>query len=232
MTLTATRTTPGFELLHNLMGFAPNPTLYPLTPNTAFTQGDMVVLTNGLVAKAAAGATNVLGVMAETITTTDNPSGNRKLATVHDNPFNVYRCSFSGHRDATATGGTTTTLVDTTLATSTDGVWTGALLYIYDGPNAGEWRIVAGYTGATDTLTVTKPFPTAITNASKYILLGNGSAAGDVISTGTVGVDLVDENTIAAGATVASEAGPLVVLSIDPANLTMDVLIRKHRYNR
>jgi hypothetical protein len=78
---------------------------------------------------------------------------------------------------------------------------------------------------------VTKPFPTAITNASKYILLGNASAAGDVINVGKQGIKLTDENTIDAGGTVAAEAGCLLALAISPQNLTMDVLFRKHLMN-
>lgn len=230
MALTASRTTQGFEPVRNLLGFAQNPVKYELTPGIAVTKGDMLVLTAGKVAKAAANATNVLGVAAESIAAAANPSDETTKIGVYDNPFNVYRCSFTGHRDATATGGTTTTLVDTALSTSSDDVWNGALLYIYEGAAAGSIRTVTDYTGATDTLTVSEPFPVAIDTTSKYILLGAG-AASDVINVGSIGVDIVDENTIDSNATIGSEAGPLAVLAIDPANLTMDVLIRKHRYN-
>lgn len=228
MALTATRTTQGFELVRNLLGFAPNAVPYELTPSEAFVTGDMVVLTNGKVTKAAAGATNVLGVMAETVTAdaTDVTKG-----LVHDNPFNVYRCTFAGHRDAAATGGTTTTLLDTALSTSTDNVWRSGLVYVYTGPGAGSIRTISAYTGASDTLTVIDPFPAAPTTASSYILLGAGGAANDAINVGKIGVDLTDANTINGAGTTVSEAGPLVVTAIDPANLMMDVLIRKHLYN-
>jgi len=229
MALTA-RTTNGFEYVNNkLNGIVDNAVKYELTPGVAFSEGDMVVLTTGKVAKAAANATNVLGVMAETIAAADNPAAATTYGRVHDNPYTVFRCSFADHVDSTATGGTTTTLVDTALSTSTDDYWNGALLYIYEGPAAGSIRTVKDYTGSSDTLTVEEPFPTAPTTASKYILLGAGGS-GDVINKGSIGVDLKDENTIDANATIASEAGPLVVLSVDPAKLTMDVMIRKHLY--
>lgn len=235
MALVAERVTEGFEPIYNKMvGSAPPPVEYELTPNTAFSKGDLVVLTNGLVARAAAGATNVLGVMAEAFTTATNPSAKKTKGSVYDNPYNVYRCTFANHRDATATGGTTTTLVDTALTTSTDSVWNGALLYIYEGKAAGSLRTVKTYTGVSDTLTVEEPFPEAPDTTSKYILLGNGGAASDAINVGKVGVNIVDENTIDAGATTASEAGPLVVvgLNIDLIkNLMMDVMIRKHIFN-
>ena len=227
MAHTAKRTTNGFELVGNLMKIADNPVDHELTPALALLKGDMVVKTAGLVAKAAANAANVLGVMAESIT---GAAGATTKGKVYTNPFNIYRCSFTDHLDSTATGGTTTTLIDTALATSNNDVWNGALLYIYEGPGAGCIRTVKDYVGSTDTLTVEEPFTAAPTTASKYILLGSGTAA-DGINVGSVGVDLKDENTIDANATLASEAGPLVVLAIDAANLTMDVMVRKHLLN-
>lgn len=232
MALTASRTTQGFEWVRNQMGFSANPHNYELTPGTAFSKGDVVVLTAGRVAKAAANATNVLGVMAESVTAANNPSNATTFGLVYDNPYDVFRCTFADHRDAAATGGTTTTLIDTALPTLADNDWNGALLYVYAGPAAGSLRTVAGYTGATDTLTVSEPFPTAPTAASYYIMLGAGGAANaDVINVGKVGVDLKSEAVIDANATVASEAGPMVVLAINPTELTMDVKFRKHLYH-
>ncbi len=227
MALTAKRTTNGFELVRNLIqGAAMNPVPYELTPGESFTVGDMVVLSAGRVTKATSASTsNILGVMAETITAATNKT---TYGLVYDNPYNVYRVTFANHRDATATGGTTTTLIDTTLPTSTDDVWNGALLYVYDGPGAGSVRTVTDYVGATDTLTVSEPFPVPITNQSKYILLGNGGAVGNVINVGSIGVVLKDSRTVDAGASIASEAGPLKVLAIYPDQLMMDVVIRKH----
>jgi hypothetical protein len=231
MAYTAKRTTQGFEYIGNLLHQEDAGMDFELTPNTAFTKGDMVVLTNGKVAAAAANATNVLGVMAESITAAENPAAKTTKGKVLINPFNIYRCSFADHKDGTATGGSTTTLADTGLATSNDDYWNGALLYIYEGTNAGCIRTVKDYTATGDILTVEEPFPASCDTTSKYILLGAAAAAGDVINVGSVGVDLKDENTIDANATVASEAGPLAVLRIDPVNLTMDVIIRKHLFN-
>ena len=234
MAYTASRTTNGFELIGNLLNVTDNGREYELTPNTAFKKGDMVVLTTGKIALAAANATNVVGVMAESIAQADNPADGITFGKVYDNPFNIYRCSFADHKDATATGGTTTTLIDTDLATSDNDVWNGALLYIYEGTNAGCIRTVTDYVGGTDTLHF-QAMPAACDTTSKYILLGNASKAGDVINVGTVGVNLKDENTINANAAVidanSAEKGPLAALAINPANLTMDVLIRKHLFN-
>jgi hypothetical protein len=89
--------------------------------------------------------------------------------------------------------------------------------------------------GGTDTLHF-QAMPAACDTTSKYILLGNAGKAGDVINVGTAGIDLKDENTIDANAAVidansSAEKGPLAALAINPANLTMDVLIRKHLFN-
>jgi len=230
MAYTASRTTNGFELIGNLLNVTDNGREYELTPNTAFSKGDMVVLTGGKVAKAAANAANVLGVMAESITAADNPTAGITYGKVYDNPFNIYRCSFADQTDSTATGGTTTTLSDTGLATSNDDYWNGALLYVYAGTNAGCIRTVTDYVGGTDTLHF-QAMPAACDTTTKYIILGAAAAASDSINVGSVGVNLKDENTIDANATIANEAGPLAVLGINPANLTMDVVVRKHRFN-
>ena len=235
MAYTASRTTNGFELIGNLLNVTDNGREYELTPNIAFSKGDMVVLTNGKVAKATASAANVLGVMAESITAADNPTAGITYGKVYDNPFNIYRCSFADQTDSTATGGTTTTLIDTGLTTSTNDVWNGALLYVYAGTNAGCIRTVTDYEGSNDTLTF-QAMPAACDTTSKYIILGLASKAGDVINVGTVGVNLKNENTIDANAAVinadtSAEIGPLAALAINPANLTMDVLIRKHLFN-
>lgn len=226
MALIASRVTAGFEPVRHLKNQPMVPHDYELTPNTAFSKGDAVVLTAGKVAKAAPGATNVLGVMAESFTTTTNPSGKTTFGRVYDDPDIVFRCTFADHRDGTATGGSTTTLVDATLGGS-DNDWNGALLHIYDGANAGLTRTVKVYTAASGTLTVEEPFPVACDTTSKYILLGAGGAGG-VINVGSIGVNLKDENTIDANASIASEAGPLKVEKIYPADLMMDVTFRKH----
>lgn len=233
MAHTASRTSVGFEPIYNkTLNAIPNPVAYELTPATAFSQGDMVTLTAGKIAKAAAGTVaNIVGVMAESIAAADNPAAGCTYGKVYDHPDNVYRCTFADQLDSTATGGTTTTLVDTALSTSSDDVWNGALLYVYEGPAAGSIRTVSDYTGSSDTLAVAKPFPTAPTSASKYIMLGKAAEANDVINVGLGGIVLKDENTIDANAGRLSsgvKVGPLVCVGLSKiADLMMDVMIRK-----
>ena len=229
MAFSASRTTQGFELVGNLLGIPDNGTAYEMTPSLAVKKGDMLVLTNGKVALAAAKATNVLGVAAETKTA---HATTRTDILVYDNPFNLYDCSCSDMQDKTCTGGTTTTLVAQMDNHDTDDDHKGGFLYIYEGTNKGHSRTVSAYTHADDTLTVAEPFPQACDTTTKFIFFGEGDEAGaSVINVGTVGVDLKDENTIDANAAVDQVDGPLLCLGIDGANAIMRVMIIKHLYN-
>jgi hypothetical protein len=232
MTLTAPRISVGFEPIYNkTLNAIPNPVAYELTPAVTFAKGDMVTITAGKLALAtSATVANVVGVMAESIAAAGNPSGSITYGKVYDHPDNVYRVTFVDHIDSTATGGTTTTLLDTALAASSNDVWNGALLYIYEGPSAGSIRTIKDYTGSSDTLTVDEAFPEAPTAASKYILLGAASEANDVINVGLGGLVLKDEDSVDANAgrlSSGAKVGPLVCVDIRPADLMMDVMIRK-----
>jgi len=229
MAYSASRTTQGFELVGNLAGVVDQGKLYEMTPSLALVKGDMVVLTNRKVAKAAANASNVLGVCAESVTA---HATDVTYILVYDNPFNIYRCSFADHADNVVDSGTTTTIVDAELTQDTDDDWIGALVYFYEGTNAGAIRTVSDFDQASDTITFVDPLPAAPDTTSKYIILGEGDEAGaSTINVGTVGVDLKDENTIDANAPVDAVDGPLAVRAIYPADLMMDVIIIKHLYN-
>ena len=227
MTLVASRTTVGFERIGNRFDQPDNGTLWELKPSEDVAKGDMLDLEYNKVVKAAANADNVVGIAAESL---EAHATDLTKIRVYDNPFNIYRCSFEDHRDSTATGsGSTTTLVDSGLANTAD-AYRGATLYIYEGAGAGHARTISAYNG-TDTLTWIDPLPAATDTTSKYILVGVAAVADMGIARGSVGVDIKDENTIDASATMATEAGPLVVVQVHPERLMMDVMIRKHLFN-
>jgi hypothetical protein len=230
MTLSASRTTAGFELVGNLMGVPDNGMEFCLTENTAYSKGDMVVLTNGKVAKAAANATKVLGVMAETFTTTTNPDASETMGKVYTNPYNIYRCSFTGHLDLTATSGSTTTIVNASL-NATDNYWIGALVYVYEGTNAGCARIVSDSDSSDGSITVEKAFPAAIDTTSKFILLGEGTSTANLVLCPGANIDIVDCNTLDSNATNASDVGPCTIIKIYPQDLMMDIIIKNHLFN-
>jgi hypothetical protein len=64
----------------------------------------------------------------------------------------------------TATGGSTTTLIDTAKLTQADDFWNGQFLYL---PTADENRIISDFTASSDTLTVVEPF-TATASGAAY----------------------------------------------------------------
>lgn len=229
----ASRTSIGFEPIYNkTVTTIPNPVAYELTPSTTFAKGDMVVLTNGKVALAtAASVTDILGVMAESVV---SDATSIMYGKVYDHPDNVYRCTFVDHLDSTATGGDATSLIDTSLSTSSNDVWNGALLYVYAGTNAGCMRTVSDYVGGDDKLVVTAPFPDPCDTTTKYILLGAGAGAGDVINVGSAGIVLKDEDSIDANASILSsgaEVGPLVCVGVSKvADLMLDVMIMRSKH--
>jgi hypothetical protein len=238
VTLTARRATRGFEPLFNLTKPADDPVAnFELTAGDTFNEGDMIVWSGGKLVPAAAGAVNVAGIMAAngyndpvTGLSAAVPSASRTFGKVYANPFNVYRCTFTGHRDAAATSAGSTTTINDSGLTQAAGYWVGAMLYIYAGSGKGSTRTVSS--SAVGSLTFATPLPIATDTTTNYILLGAATAANDAINVGTAGVNVSSQSAINAGGTVVGEAGPLVVVSIDPANLWMDVVIRKHNYAR
>lgn len=84
----------GFEPIRNIAGFAENPGTYKLKASEAFTEGDPVKLdASGDVTKAANADTEILGIMAQTITA---EATGTTLGRVHDNPLQVFRVAYEG----------------------------------------------------------------------------------------------------------------------------------------
>lgn len=71
----------------------------------------------------------------------------------------------------------------------------GGIIWIYDGPGAGQWNIVTDYAHGTAIATLARKFEVAPTTASKYIMLeGGGSGVGGVGPFGRC--DLKDANEV------------------------------------
>lgn len=230
MAYAASKKSVGFEPIYNkTVTTIPNPVAYELTPSTTFAKGDMVVLTGNKVALATAASVNgILGVMAESIV---SDATSIMYGKVYDHPDNVYRCTFKGQYDGVADSGTTTTLVDAGLNQAADDVWNGALLFVYEGTNAGCIRTVSDFDHATDKLTFTAPFPAAPDTTTKFILLGDASVANDSINVGSSGIVLADEDEIDASASRLDNGalvGPLVCVGASKvADLMLDVMVRR-----
>lgn len=86
-----------------------------------------------------------------------------------------------GMEEGTATGGSTTTLVDTTLYQTDDDHWNHAWLYIETTTDGlapqGEERQVSDFTASTDTLTVPKAFSATVQSGDTYELRKGESRA-------------------------------------------------------
>ncbi len=229
MTYTPSKTTNGFEFNYNKSGFSANPVPYMLTPDVAFQKGQAVHFnpaTGCIVEHDAANTLQIVGIMAESIEQADNPAAGETYGLVYDNPDNVYKVSFRDYLDLDATGGNVITY--TTNSDLHAGL-VGALIYVYEGPSAGSIRRISAC-DANDA-TVVLPFPEAITNESKAVVLGNNAGDG-AINVGVDGVttrDADDARFVDAQATPAAE-GFLTVLSVDMENCTMDVMIQRGRH--
>lgn len=72
----------------------------------------------------------------------------------------------------TATGGSTTTLIDTVNLTQADAdYWKGMMLVLISGSAAGQARPVTAFNAGTNTLTVTPAFTQAVANGVKYAIV-------------------------------------------------------------
>ena len=240
MALTA-RNTVGFEAKYNKAGFPTNPVPYEVKQNVAISMGRLMTIANPAAAinpKATAltstitvnKANCIVGVTAEAITQANNPTTAKTNCLIYDTPYNVYTASFAGHVDGTAQASTIATQLKTgigTLTTAANAV-AGALVHIYEGPGKGDVRTVAS-NSTLGVLTVAPAFSAIPTVATKYILLSALSTASKLqaasVNVGTVGLKLAtDASKVAIGA--GAVTGYLNVVDIDPANLTMDVMIQ------
>jgi hypothetical protein len=72
--------------------------------------------------------------------------------------------------DGTAQGGSSNTITLASASKGTDQYYTGDLLYVYAGPGAGQSVIISNYIGSSKVATVSPPWDTAPTAASKYVI--------------------------------------------------------------
>lgn len=234
--------TVGFEKAYNKSGFLQNAVLYEGATATTYTMGTLVgilpagqasagLLTSLTGASTIDDNTVIVGVAAETKTTTDSDKKVKVWPVINE----VFKVSFDGHWDVAANKTSTATNrfhpnaeTDSTGGAGAEAV--GALMYIYEGPGKGDIKTITGHTtGAAGTavLTVSGAFSALPTTASKAVILvassGNDRDAGV-----NVGSQLRISTASASKVSVKKPAygdGYVNVLSIDPKNLTMDVMI-------
>lgn len=112
----------------------------------------------------------------------------------------VYKATFANHIDDTVISYSAASLyIAATTGHTADDYPNGALIYVYEGPGAGEVNIVDDYdhTGGAAELLVQlhRPFQATLTSASKYIVLtGEGASAKGISLLGRM--DLDDEDAM------------------------------------
>ena len=240
MTLTAMNTV-GFERSYNKSDFPGNAVFYDATTGTEFKKGSLAAIAPAGEANAGLAvpvtststineALTLVGVVAEDKTTTDDD----RRVKINAIDGEVYTVSFDGHLDVACGGSTAQN--EFKLAVSTSGSTVandlrGALMYIYDGPGKGSKNTITAHTkGAANTakVVVSGNFLAQPTTASKAIILAPyNSSTKKIIKGANIG-SFLRVSTAARKVSIAGKAageGYLNVLSVDPANLKMDVMI-------
>lgn len=234
--------TVGFEFSHNLAGFAPNPVQYILKPNTEFKKGMLV----GMAPQSSANAYEIfpwinttridqnilVGVMAEDIKQADNPATGLTYGMVYDNPYNVYNASFipgANGSIAVLTDATHTTVTSIKVdeAFDNNNRVRGALIYFYDGPNAGQLRTIASTDATNDKLVWTKPLPQLPTPDSKFYVTCHAGldTAGAVANVGSVGVSAdATSRKILTNVALNAAQQPIIVVGVNPVEMTFKVM--------
>lgn len=106
-----------------------------------------------------------------------------------------FRCFTTGD---TSSAGTQTTIIDTAL-TQADDYWNGMTIMFRDGANIGLARLITDFDAATDTITVSPPFPSATGSGDDYVImpLDLSSLPVDVLTSsgGSVNFIPIEDNT-------------------------------------
>lgn len=234
--------TVGFERAYNKSGFTGNPVPMEGSTGTTYTEGTLLailpagqadagLLTTLTGASTVDGNTVIAGVCAETITTTDSAKHVKVWPVVNE----VFKVTFDGHYDVAANKTSTATNrfhpnaeTDSTGGAGAEAV--GALLYIYEGPGKGDIRTITGHTtgaAGTSVFTVSGAFSALPTTDSKAVILVEKSSD-DIKAGANVGSQLRLSTASSSKVSIKKPAlgdGYINVLSIDPKNLTMDVMI-------
>jgi hypothetical protein len=231
MALTATATN-GLEFKYNKAGHPANPVVFEGSSGVTYTKGRLAALTSGLLVTQT--STHVgaqirpfVGVIAETVTTT---ATDREVK-VYDNPLNVYTVSFDGQKDGTVAGSTSDTTIKLTgVSATTANRLAGNLIHVYTGPGKGTTKTVVSNTAANPTIiTVSGNWTQRPTTASSAILLSKHASTAATAYGANVGrcvkLSTAAGKVSCADATLGG-ANQFAVVGADPANLTLDVMIR------
>jgi hypothetical protein len=217
MALTATAT-QGFEYHRRVED---REILYvPGTAGTTYDEGDLVTMaTSGLIAAATANQMPVARVTKRTVVAAqtvafpvgagysflpDSDVDGKMLSLVPVAPLcpigsHLLRATFKDHKDDTVISySASSRYIAATTGFAADDYPNGALVYVYEGPGAGEVNLVEDYdhTGGTveKMLVLYRPFVATLTSASKFIVLsGEAASTRGIHQLGNIGVADEDE---------------------------------------
>lgn len=194
--------------------------LVPGAAGTTYAEGDLCTMaTSGLLTVGTANAAVTLRVTKRTVCPAQtvafpNAVGNRNLlrsgtdelisALIPVEPLcpvgtKILRATFKDHKDdVVAAYSAASRYIGATTGMSGDDYPNGALLYVYEGPGAGQVNLIEDYDDAGGTvdkmLVLYRPFQVALTTASKFIVLsGEAVATKGLRQFGTIGIADKDE---------------------------------------
>lgn len=258
MALTATAT-QGFEFVRHVEA---NEILWlPGDPGVTYNTGDLVYLSatagsDGLVIKVGDSTATPIGRVHKTVVCPANTQafplppaffddgGAQARTLIPVQSFvpagtPVFKCTFANHVDDTVISYSSSSLyIAATTGNGADDRPNGALVYVYEGPGAGELNVVDDYDhtgGAVELLVQThRPFNATLTSSSKYIVL-SGEAAGQRGISLMGRCDSKDHNEL--DSADGQNDGDFVVygswhtIAAHLKNLTLPVILKQALYN-
>lgn len=153
-----------------------------MTTSEACYEGRLYVITNGKATLAT--ATTAPKLLATCSRSASTAVQKLPFIDLEEEPFDIPLSDAADDCfNVAATGGTTTTLVDSVNRGEADSYWIGGTLYVFD---LDEERIVTASDQSDTNLTVSEPFSSAITAGMKYSLslMAPGIATADIDATG------------------------------------------------
>lgn len=214
-----------FRFLRNEGNRVGNPRTYQIAATTAIEKGEIVKLTNGLVVAIGDADQDdpYLGIAA-TAHDGATDDGVQKATTIriYDDPQDV----FAVHPTVviTATGGSTTTFVNSNLLPATDDIFNDGYIKIVscaaDSSLNGRIVKISDYTGSGGTLTLAETLPAAIASGDTAYLLPGPRAVGQY------GWDLNSDGDDLDFATSGGES--IIYVGHDPLNFEAHVKLRLH----
>lgn len=216
-----------FKWIKNISNRVPNPRKFVIGTTTAIEKGEVVKLSNGTIV--AVGDTDqddpYVGIAAvEHDGSTDDGVQKAEEIRVYDHPDDIFE--LVPRNVITATGGSTTTFVDSNILPATDDIFNGGYLQIVtcaaDSSLIGKKVKISDFTGATGTFTLAETLPAALASGDTAYLCPGKRAIGQY------GWDLNSDGTDINFESSGGES--LELYSVDPGTFKTFWKLRLHQF--